>query len=121
MLEKQIKEKDAEIARLKETVAKYQNMLFGAHSEKTKYLNIGLQLSLFGEGEQPEAIPTDTPTVLVSGHNRQQKTKKDRDDCIKLMIASGRFPVETKILDLPEEERSLPRSVWNTWMLNRLP
>ncbi len=104
VLEMQIKEKDAEIARLKETVAKYQNMLFGAHSEKTKYLNTGTQLSIFGE-EQPEAMPSVTPTAPVSGYGRQQKTKKERDDCIELMIASGRFPVETKIIDLPEAER----------------
>lgn len=104
VLEKQIKEKDAEIARLKETVAKYQNMIFGPHSEKTKYLNVGTQLSIFGE-EQPEAIPTVTPSAPVAGYTRQQTSKKERDDCIELMIASGRFAVETKIVDLPESER----------------
>ena len=104
VLEKQIQAKDAEIAHLKETVSKYQHMLFGSHSEKTKYLNVGTQMSLFGE-EQPEDIPVVAPSAPVAGYNRQQKSKKERDDCIELMIVSGRFPVETKIVDLPTVER----------------
>ena len=43
--------------------------------------------------------------VTVKEHTREVKESKSRDDYIRLMIESGRFPVEKVVFDVPEEDR----------------
>ena len=97
--------KDAEIAHLKEVIETYKRMLFGSKSEKTRYLSQMDQMSLFHPSDVPENAVDKKKTVVIPEHTRQVKSKQDRDDYIKLMIDSGRFPVETVVYDVPEEER----------------
>lgn len=102
--EQQVKQKDAEIERLKEIIRKYQCMLFGSRSEKTRYLSTFTQLSLFDVDETAvEGLTAEAAPTPVAGHTRRQK--RERNSFIDLMIETGRFPIEDEILDLPEAER----------------
>lgn len=102
--EKQLREKDTEILRLKAIIEKYQKMLFGSSSEKTKYLSTYSQLSLFGFEQEKQDSVTAAPETEIAAHTRTP-SKKKRADFIDLMVESGRFPVETEEIDLPETEQ----------------
>ena len=104
-LESTIASKDAEIAHLKEVIETYQRMLFGSKSEKTRYLSQMNQMSLFFPTADSETSEESKKTSVVKEHTRKVHTKKDRGDYIKRMIESGKFPVETVVIDVPEEER----------------
>ncbi len=104
-LQRQLGNKDAEIAHLKEVVATYQRMLFGSKSEKTRYLNQMDQLSLFHTEDTPESKTEEKKTTVVKEHAREVKSRKKREDYIKLMVESGKFPIERVLCDVPEAER----------------
>ena len=97
--------KDAEIAHLKDVIESYRKMLFGSKSEKTQYLYPMNQMCLFYPCDTPESEDKKRKTVPVKGHMREVKESKNRDDYIRLMIESGRFPVEKVVFDVPEEDR----------------
>ena len=97
--------KDAEIAHLKDVIESYRKMLFGSKSEKTQYLYPMNQMCLFHPSDTPESEDKKRKTVPVKGHMREVKESKNRDDYIRLMIESGRFPVEKVVFDVPEEDR----------------
>jgi len=97
--------KDAEIAHLKEVIETYQRMLFGSRSEKTRYLSQMDQMSLFHSTAAAENTADQKKTAVVKEHTREVKSKRHRDDYIRLMIKSGKFPVQTVVCDLPEAER----------------
>ena len=104
-LQRQLGNKDAEIAHLKEVIATYQRMLFGAKSEKTRYLSQMDQLSLFDSENGPQNKTGKPKTAVVKEHTRNVKPRKNREDYIQLMVKSGKFPVETVECDVPEAER----------------
>lgn len=104
-LQRQLGNKDAEIVHLKEVIATYQRMLFGSKSEKTRYLNQMDQLSLFHAEEAPERKTEEKKTTVVKGHEREVKSRQKREDYIKLMVESGKFPVTPDVHDVPEAER----------------
>ena len=97
--------KDAEISHLKEVIEVYQRMLFGSKSEKTRYLSQMDQMSLFHSDDVSEKHTDEKKVTVVKEHTRETQPKKNYEDYIKRMIESGRFPVETVIYDVPEEER----------------
>ena len=97
--------KDAEIAHLKEVIETYQRMLFGSRSEKTRYLCQMDQMSLFHSSDVSENHADEKKTTVVKEHTREMQPKKNREDYIKRMIESGKFPVETVVCDVPEAER----------------
>ena len=105
--------KDAEISHLKEVIEVYQRMLFGSKSEKTRgsksektrYLSQMDQMSLFHSDDVSENHADEKKTVVVKEHTRETQSRESREDYIKRMIESGRFPVETVIYDVPEAER----------------
>ena len=103
-LDNTVAAKDAEIAHLKEVIETYQRMLFGSKSEKTRYLSQMDQMSLFHKDTAPENA-VEKKTTVVKEHKRDVQSKQNRDDYIKLMIESGRFPVEPVLYDVPEAER----------------
>jgi hypothetical protein len=104
-LQRQLGNKDAEIAHLKEVIATYQRMLFGAKSEKTRYLSQMDQLSLFDSENGPQNKTGKPKTAVVKEHTRNVEPRKNREDYIQLMVESGKFPVETVECDVPEAER----------------
>lgn len=105
-LQQTLNNKDAEIAHLKEVIETYQRMLFGSKSEKTRYLSQMDQLSLFNAIVAAEKDASQKKSaVVVKEHTREVQPKQSRDDYIKLMIESGKFPVETVLCDVPEEKR----------------
>ena len=97
--------KDAEIAHLKDVIETYRKMLFGSKSEKTQYLYPMNQMCLFHPSNTPENKAEKGTTVTVKEHTRKVKENKNRDDYIRLMIESGRFPIEKVVFDVPEEDR----------------
>ena len=93
-----------EIAHLKEVITAYHRMLFGSKSEKTVYLNHMDQLSLFHSQPVPQK-KEEYQTSVVKEHVRAKKSKRNREDYIRLMIESGKSTVDPVIYDLPESER----------------
>ena len=55
------------------------------------------QMSLFHSDNVSEKHTDEKKVTVVKEHTRETQPKKNREDYIKRMIESGRFPVETVI------------------------
>ena len=102
-LREQSRQKDEEIERLRQIILNLQRAQFGQRSEKQRYvLDDGTQqLSLFDmqtETPAPEPSPHSEKEIHVSGHSRKKKRTLE-ELCATL-------PVEERIVDLPDEEKT---------------
>ena len=105
-LREQSRQKDEEIERLRQIILNLQRAQFGHRSEKRTYIldDGNQQLSLFDTPEKSEETPVPEPPqnpekeICVSGHSRKKKRTLE-ELCATL-------PVEERIVDLPDEEKT---------------
>jgi|AGTN01.2.fsa_nt_gi Transposase and inactivated derivatives len=93
-----------EVSHLSEVVRQYQKMIFGASSEKTKYIaseEIVEQISLFNEVETEACPEIKEPPTVVPAHTR--KAKRTHEELAKDL------PVVEVIHTLNEDECSCPK------------
>ena len=105
-LREQSRQKDEEIERLRQIILNLQRAQFGQRSEKRTYIldDGNQQLSLFDTPEKseeksnPELSQNPEKEICVSGHSRKKKRTLE-ELCATL-------PVEERIVDLPDEEKT---------------
>lgn len=96
-LQKEIVERDAKIVCLEEQLNWLKKQIFGKKSERVVDANPEqLHFDGFESAAEPKA-----PTQMISAHERKQRSSTGKDT-IKL---PDDLPVETTIIDLPEEEK----------------
>ena len=105
-LKEENRRKDEENERLRQIILNLQRAQFGHRSEKRTYVldDGNQQLSLFDTPEKSEETPVPEPPqnpekeICVSGHSRKKKRTLEE------LCAS--LPVEERIVDLPDEEKT---------------
>ena len=106
VLKEENRRKDEENERLRQIILNLQRAQFGQRSEKRTYILDGgnQQLSMFDTLEKSEETPAPEPPqnpekeICVSGHSRKKKRTLE-ELCATL-------PVEERIVDLPDEEKT---------------
>ncbi len=98
-IEEKIARQHREIASLKEQLAWFKRQLFGKRSERS-VSDLNHQQLVFEGFENPQA-PKEEKKTEVPAHERRKPNRNGQD---KIVLPPD-LPVETIILDIPEEEK----------------
>ena len=98
-LNKRIEELTLENKRLQESVDYLTKKLYGSHSEKTSFLGIEGQMSLFDEAETEADKNVPEPTLEDIAGYKRKKFKRQREEILKDL------PHEKKLCTLDEADR----------------